>query len=124
VRYTRDRLSEALPHVHAGAEVPPDARLKPIKQAVLGAMRPVTSHQVPFNTAVLQAVDGAAAAIEGLAHQVDRQERHANRVQAAVATTELAVDDLIDGMRDLRKQVEDLGQQVAALQARIDGSGA
>ena len=86
VRYTRDRLEEALPYVHAGSELPADARLKPVKQVVLGAVRPVTSNQAPFNKAVLQALDGAAAAIEGLAHTVDLHEQHANRVQAAVAT--------------------------------------
>jgi septal ring factor EnvC (AmiA/AmiB activator) len=124
VRYTRDRLAEALPHAHAGAEVPDDARLKPVKQAVLEAMRPVTSHQAPFNTAVLQAIDGAAAAIEGLAHQVDRQEQHANRLQAGVATTELTVDDLVDDVRALRAQVADLADQVAALQAAVGSPGA
>src|SRR4051812_29284750 len=91
IRYTRDRLEEALPYVHAGAELPADARLKPVKQVVLGISRPVTSNQAPFNRAVLQALDGAAEAIEGLARTVDLGDHHANRVQAALATTELAV---------------------------------
>lgn len=121
VRYTRDRLSEALPHMDAGSEIPADARLKPVKQAVLGAMRPVTSHQAPFNKAVLQAIDGAAAAIEGLAHAVDRNEQHANRLQVGVATTELTVDDLVDEVRDLRSQVAELAEQVAALRAAAEG---
>jgi septal ring factor EnvC (AmiA/AmiB activator) len=119
VRYARDRLSEALPHVHGGAELPADARLKPVKQAVLEAMRPITSHQGPFNRAILQAVDGATAAIEGLAHAVDRQEQHANRLQAGVATTELTVDDLVDELASLRTQVADLADQVAALRAQL-----
>lgn len=121
VRYTRDRLSEALPHVGAGAEIPADARLKPVKQAMVGAMRPVTSHQVPFNTAVLKAIDGAAAAIEGLAHAVDRNEQHANRLQVGVATTELTVDDLVEDVRELRAQVALLTEQVAALRAASEG---
>ena len=115
VRYTRDRLEEALPYVHAGSELPADARLKPVKQVVLGAVRPVTSNQAPFNKAVLQALDGAAAAIEGLAHTVDLHEQHANRVQAAVATTELTVDDLVDDARDLRSQLAELTAHVAGL---------
>jgi septal ring factor EnvC (AmiA/AmiB activator) len=119
VRYARDRLSEALPHVHGGAELPADARLKPVKQAVLEAMRPITSHQAPFNRALLQAVDGTAAAIEGLTHAVDRSEQHAHRLQAGVATTELAVDDLVEEVATLRSQVADLADQVAALRALL-----
>ena len=119
VRYTRDRLAEALPHVHGGAELPTDARLRPVKAAVLGTMRPVTSHQAPFNKAVLQAIDGAAAAIEGLAHAVDRQEQHASRVQAGVATTELTVDDLVDDVRELRAQVAELTAAVESLRAQV-----
>jgi SAM-dependent methyltransferase len=119
VRYTRDRLTEALPYAHAGGELPEGARLKPVKKAMLGAVRPVTSNQGPFNKAVLQALDGAAAAIEGLAHTVDLQEQHANRVQAAVATTELAVDDLIDDGRAVRDQLADLTDAVAALRAQV-----
>jgi hypothetical protein len=109
VRYTRDRLEEALPYVHAGSELPADARLKPVKQVVLGLSRPVTSSQAPFNRAILQALDGAAAAIEGLAHSVDLGDQHANRVQAALATTESAVDDLVDDGRAMRSQLPTYG---------------
>lgn len=119
VHYARDRLAEALPHVHGGAEVPPDARLRPVKQVVLGAARPLTSHQVPFNRAVLQALDGAVGALEGLARSVDLQEQHANRLQAAVATTELTVDDLVDDVRALRSQLADLQAEVAALREQL-----
>ena len=119
VRYTRDRLEEALPHVHAGAELPADARLKPVKQAVLGAMRPVTSNQAPFNKAILQALDGAAAAVEDLTQRVELQDQHANRVQAAVATTELTVDDLVEDARTVRDQLAELTEQVTALRADL-----
>ena len=119
VRYTRDRLEEALPYVHAGAELPADARLKPVKQVVLGLSRPVTSNQAPFNKAVLQALDGAAAAIEGLAHSVELHDQHANRVQAALATTELTVDDLVDDGRTVRSQLTELTDHVAALRAEV-----
>src|SRR4051794_30274476 len=119
VRYTRDRLEEALPYAHAGGELPQGARLKPVKQVVLGAVRPVTSNQAPFNRAILQALDGAAAAIEGLAQSVELQEQHANRVQAAVATTELTVDDLVDDGRALRSQLADLTSAVTGLRAEV-----
>lgn len=119
VRYTRDRLEEALPHAHAGSELPEGARLKTVKQAVLGAVRPVTSNQAPFNRAVLAAIDGAAAAIEGLAYSVDLNEQHANRLQAGVATSESAVDDLIDDVRRLRTQVEALAGQLTTVEASV-----
>ncbi|WP_426573388.1 methyltransferase domain-containing protein [Aquihabitans sp. McL0605] len=119
VRYTRDRLEEALPYAHAGAELPEHARLRPVKQAMLGAVRPVTSNQGPFNKAVLQALDGAAAAIEGLAHTVDLQEQHANRLQAGVATTDLTIDDLVDDVRALRAQIGELTDQLGGLHAHV-----
>jgi SAM-dependent methyltransferase len=86
---------------------------------VLGVVRPVTSNQAPFNTAILQALDGAAAAVEGLAHSVELQEQHANRVQATVATTELTVDDLVDDARSLRADVATLTDHLAALRAEV-----
>lgn len=119
VQYTRDRLEEALPYAHAGADLPADTRLKPVKQVVLGMSRPVTSNQAPFNTAVLQAIDGAAAAIEGLARTVELHDQHANRVQAAVATTELTVDDLVDDGRAVRDQLAQLTDAVEALRAEV-----
>lgn len=124
VRYTRDRLAEALPYAHAGLLLPQGTRLRPLKQAVLGAVRSIPANQAPFNTLVLQAIDGAAAAIEGLAHSVDVQEQHASRLQAGVATTELTVDDLVDDVRSLRTQVADLADQVADLRRAVDGTGA
>ena len=119
VRYTRERLEAALPYAHAGGELPDGARLKPVKQVVLGAVRPVTSNQAPFNRAILQALDGAAAAIEGLAQSVEIQEQHANRVQAAVATAEVAVDDLVDDSRALSSQLTDLTDAIDHLRADV-----
>ncbi|HRW36325.1 MAG: methyltransferase domain-containing protein [Acidimicrobiales bacterium] len=122
VRYARARLEEALPHAHAGAHLPDDARLKPVKQAVLGAVRPVTSHQEPFNRAVLQAVDGVAEALDGVLHRADLHEQQAARLQAGVATAELAVDDLADDVRSLRHEVSDLATAVAALHASVEAA--
>jgi hypothetical protein len=119
IRYTRDRLEEALPYAHAGADLPADARLKPVKQVVLGLSRPVTSNQAPFNHAILQALDGAAEAVEGLARKVDLGDQHANRVQAALATVELTVDDLVDEGRSVRRQLADVAESVTALRAEV-----
>jgi hypothetical protein len=123
VRYVRSRLEEAVPYAHAGGELPADARLRPVKQAVIGAVRPVISNQAPFNKAVLQALDGAAAAIEGLADSVDVSDQHLNRVQAGMATVDLTVDDLVDEVRGLRTQLAELTAQVTALQAQVSGAG-
>ncbi|MEZ5182821.1 MAG: methionine biosynthesis protein MetW [Acidimicrobiales bacterium] len=122
VRYARARLEEALPHAHAGAHLPEDARLKPVKQAVLGAVRPVTSHQEPFNRAVLQAIDGVAEALDGVLHRADLHEQQAARLQAGVATAELAIDDLADDVRSLRHEVGDLAASVAALHASVEAA--
>lgn len=115
VRSTRDHLAAALPHAHGGAILPEQTRLRPLKQAVLGAVRSIPANQAPFNTSVLRAIDGAAAAIEDLAHRVDLTDQHATRLQAGVATTELTVDDLVDDVRALRAQVAALTDQVAQL---------
>jgi SAM-dependent methyltransferase len=119
VRYTRDRLEEALPFAHAGADLPADARLRPVKQVVLGVSRPVTSNQAPFNKAVLQALDGAAAAIESMVQNVELHEQQVNRVQASVATTELTMDSLIEDGRAAREQLTELTDAVAALRAEV-----
>lgn len=124
VRYARARLEEALPHVHAGSALPDDARLKPVKQAVLGAVRPVTSHQEPFNRAVLQALDGVAEALDGVLHRADLHEQQAARLQAGVATAELAIDDLADDVRSLRHEVGDLAAAVAALHGSVEAARA
>lgn len=119
VRYTRDRLEEALPFAHAGADLPADARLRPVKQVVLGVSRPVTSNQAPFNKAVLQALDGAAAAIESMVQNVELHEQHVNRVQASVATTELTLDGLVEDGRVARDQLTELTLAVTALRAEV-----
>lgn len=122
VRYTRDRLEEALPYAHAGGELPANVRLKPVKQVVLGAVRPVTSNQAPFNRAVLQALDGAAAALEGLAHSVDISEHHLNRAQAALATTELTLDELVEEVRSVRSDLDALTVQVDEVRSLAAGA--
>jgi hypothetical protein len=119
LRYTRDRLSEALPYAHAGAEVPSEARLRPVKQAIVAAVRPVTSNQRAFNELLLAAVDGLAATADGLAHSITRQEQRAARLQAGIATTDLTVDDLSDDLRHLRADVADLADDLHALRADL-----
>ena len=107
VRYARDRLEEAVEHAHAGADVPPGARLRPVKQAMLAGFRPITSHQRPFNLQLLAAVDGITAAMDQVAHLAEASDQRSTRIQASLATTDLTVDDLVDGLRRLTDTVTD-----------------
>ncbi|MCB1030724.1 MAG: methyltransferase domain-containing protein [Acidimicrobiales bacterium] len=124
VRYARHRLEEALPHAHAGSEIPADARLRPVKNAMLGAVRPVTSHQAPFNTAILQALDGATAAIESMVHRVELQDHHGERLSAGLATAEIALDEVIEDLNalrlDVRSHLESFSSTLEELRASVD----
>lgn len=119
VRHARAHLEQALPHAHAGSQLPEGARLKPVKQAVLGAVRPVTSHQEQFNRAVLQTLDGTTEALDGVLRRADLHEQQAARLQAGVATAELAIDELTDELRALRGEVGSLAEQVRAVAALV-----
>lgn len=119
VRHARAHLEQALPHAHAGSQLPEGARLKPVKQAVLGAVRPVTSHQEQFNRAVLQTLDGTTEALDGVLRRADLHEQQAARLQAGVATAELAIDELTDELRALRDEVGSLAEQVRAVAALV-----
>lgn len=133
----RGHLVAATSTSGAGTDVPGDARLRSVKMAAVTAMRPVTSHQVPFNAEVLMVLDRLAAAVEALvpgdALASDLELRF-QRMRAAVATLEVQVDDLDHGRRSARDEVvavhaafeslsaevAGLGREVAALRARED----
>ena len=69
-RYVQDRVAEARPHAHAGAEVPEGARLRGVKQAVVAASRPVTSHQSVVNHQVLDALERVAEDLRELGARI------------------------------------------------------
>ncbi len=127
IRLTREHLQAAAPHVHAGAEVPAGARLRSVKTAVVGTMRPITSHQREYNARVLAAVDALTAAADRLAQQVALQGNRTARLQAGVASTDLTVDDLDAEVRrvtDLVEPmisagVESVPAEVAGLRAEV-----
>ncbi|MCU1351198.1 MAG: methyltransferase type 11 [Acidimicrobiales bacterium] len=123
VLWARERLHEAQQHVHAGGEVPRQVRLRPLKQAIVAAMRPVTSHQADFNRNALGAIDGVVAEAERLAVDLARQEQAGTRLQAAVATTDLTVDDLNDTVRRFATEIERMTDAVAALREEISPQG-
>lgn len=117
VGYARDRLEEAMDHAHAGEALAADVRLRPVKQAIVAAVRPVTSHQRHFNLQLLAATDALTACIEGLAQADDGHESRANRVQAALATTDLTVDHLVEGVRRLSDAVTSIAADIGDVRA-------
>ena len=127
IRLTREHLQAAAPHVHAGAEVPPGARLRSVKTAVVGTMRPITSHQREYNAQVLAAVDALAAAADRLGQQVALQANRTARLQAGVASTDLTIDDLDAEVRRVTDLIDplvaagmsELPQELAAMKAEV-----
>lgn len=119
----RHHLAVAGGTAGVGTDIPDDARLRSVKQAAVLAMRPVTSHQAPFNTEVLLVADRLTTAIETLTFDVmsvDLDHR-LQRVRAAVATLEVQVDDLDHARRSARDDVEAVLAAFADVSAEVDG---
>lgn len=124
IRHTRHHLSEAAGFAHAGADVPADARLRPVKTALLSAVRPVTSNQRAFNEQLLAAVDALTAAADRIAQQLTIQAQRTARLQAGVATTDLTIDDLdaeVRRLNDLTGKVDENVGELAGLRPEVDG---
>lgn len=106
----------------AGTDVPDDVRLRSVKRAAVTAMRPVTSHQVPFNTELLIVVERLTSAIEMLA-PVDavtaEVDQRLQRVRAAVATLEIQVDDLEHARRTASDEVASVHTAFARLSDEV-----
>lgn len=117
VRFARDRLREAAGFSQAGTRLPDQVRLKPVKQAILTMIRPVTSHQVRFNEQLLAAVEGLVAETERLTRDLALQEQRATELQAAAVST----NDLSNSLKLLAVEVEALAEAVERF--RADASG-
>lgn len=106
----------------AGTDVPDDVRLRSVKRAAVTAMRPVTSHQVPFNNEMLIVVERLTSAIEMLA-PVDavtaEVDQRLQRVRAAVATLEIQVDDLEHARRTASDEVASVHSAFARLSDEV-----
>lgn len=113
-QYVRDRVAEARPHSHAGADVPPDARLRGVKQAMVAVSRPVTSHQSQVNDQVLDALDRVADDLRELAARITTTDQYVSRVRATAATIEGLVDELVAGFEAERAAREELGGQIVS----------
>ena len=119
-QFVRDRVAEARPHSHAGGEIPADARLRSVKQAMAAASRPVTSHQQVVNTQVLDALDRVADDLRELAARITTADQYVSRVRATAAGTETLVDELIEALESERAAREVIGGQLAAERAEAD----
>lgn len=120
IRFTRHRLQDAGAHVHAGEEIPSAARLRPVKQALVAGLRPVTSHQRAYNEQLIAAVDALAAAAERISRDLTIQGQRTARIQAGAATTDLTIDDLEADVRRLDGEVDGLTESIAGLRRSVD----
>lgn len=119
LRAARHRLHEAAAVAHVGTDIPPDARLKPVKQALLAAVRPVTSHQRPFNEQILAAISGLADSVGASVRDVELQKQHTTRIQAGVATFDLTLDELVEDVRQLSARTAGLADAVNDLRSEV-----
>lgn len=123
-------VEQVLHHLHeawavsgAGTDLPADARMRQVKRAILMAMRPVTSHQVPFNRELAVAVKELAGGLAAIGARVDDVDRTVDtasaRLQANLATTELTVDDLADDVGRLTEAVDELLTRTKRLEEEL-----
>lgn len=124
LREARQHLDTAWHSSDAGTDLPDAARLRSVKKAVLVGLRPVTSHQVPFNRDLVVAIDRLANVVEELAGTVQTVEERTDgtlkRVQAGIATVEVGAADLEADAADLEAEVTDLAARAEALVRRLD----
>lgn len=111
----RHHLDAARATADAGTDVPDSARLRQVKRAVNLGLRPVTSHQVPFNHELLLTVERLAAVVESVLA--------GGAVTAASSTAPLtsaeATDAVVTALASLEISQADTDDSVAALEAEI-----
>ena len=119
----RKRIDEVWAHASAGTDIPTDARMKQVKRAVMLALRPVTSHQVPFNQGISVALKELATALDQLSRKVQRADRMVDgataRVHATLAAAEITLDDLESTVARLADHVEALDGRLERLEHQV-----
>ena len=119
----RRRIDEVWAHASAGTEIPADARMKQVKRAVMMALRPVTSHQVPFNQGISVALKELATALDQLSRKVQRADRMVDgataRVHATLAAAEITLDDLESTVTRLADHVEALDDRLERIEHQV-----
>lgn len=114
-------LEVASHHTHAGEDVPADARARAVKKVVISGLRPVTSHQRVFNDYLLSTVTQLTNIVEESAQQNAMHDAQRNRLNASLATIDLALDELAGKTRELderTRSLEQLQAQMSVLEAR------
>jgi hypothetical protein len=86
--------------------IPPDARLKPVRESVLRALQPVTAVQHRVD-------DHTIGSVDVLVREATLQRARTTRLLAGMTTLDLALD-VVDG------QVRALRDEVAALRREVD----
>lgn len=112
---TSGRLSEhvhrAAAHAHMGTDIPPEARLRPVKNAMATVARMFTAYQVEFNTAVVDALADIDTALADAPN--------ADKGAAALASLEVYAQDLGDRIEELSRANDQLRVELAAARSEI-----
>lgn len=98
-----------------GVDIPADTRLRPAKEAVLKAVRPITDVQHRVD-------DHTIGSVDVLVKEARLQRGRTTRLLAGMATVDLAVDGVEDEVRALRDEVAALRREVEELR-RAAGDG-
>lgn len=119
----RHRIEAAWRSSSSGTDIPDSARLRPVKQAMLVGLRPVTSHQVPFNRELVVAIDRLANVVEDVVERIDRPDEHVEgalrQLRAAVATIDLAGADVEAEVATLQEAIDDLDRRLERAEADL-----
>jgi SAM-dependent methyltransferase len=114
----RDGLARAAAMQVGPRSVPPDARMRSVKMAILTATRPITGPQGVVNDELRFAIEGLATETQRVTADLQLQEQRNARLQASIATTDLTVDDLDASVRD---GLDRFGTQLDALTDELRG---
>ncbi|CAN5579758.1 hypothetical protein BH24ACT4_BH24ACT4_08280 [soil metagenome] len=121
--HARQRLETAWHTSDSGTEIPEEARLRPVKRAMMASLRPVTSHQVPFNRELVAAIDRLANVVEDVQARVDggdsRVDDALKRVQAGIATVDVAGADVELEVAALRERVDEVAARLEAAETDL-----
>lgn len=98
-------LDEAAQHAHVGEDIPEGARARPVKKALLDGLRPVTSYQRVFNARILEALETLTGLLRAQTTEQHTLEPRLNRMNAATATIDVAIDEISDQVRDLSDRI-------------------
>lgn len=112
-------LDEAAAHAHAGAEVPPTARLRPAKAAYVKAMRPVTSFQRVYNDKILLAISRLKDHFETIARNEYGTPAQLDRLNVSIATLEVALDQVDERVRSIDRRFAAVDERIAVIDERI-----